>query len=156
MANLSLVITLMIMVVVVSFNSFRLSMIIFAVSALAAGLGLLSVWVFQYPFGFTVIIALLGLIGLAINAAIVILSEFKADPQKYDSSGIRHNELYSPHHLYHNNDCRRLSSSDTGRRWIWATVCRCDCWRDAAHHPLIILFCPSYVLYLSEASKTYD
>ncbi|WP_422121444.1 efflux RND transporter permease subunit [Photobacterium damselae] len=80
MANLSLVITLMIMVVVVSFNSFRLSMIIFAVSALAAGLGLLSVWVFQYPFGFTVIIALLGLIGLAINAAIVILSEFKADP----------------------------------------------------------------------------
>ncbi|WP_154140171.1 efflux RND transporter permease subunit [Photobacterium damselae] len=80
LANLSLVITLMIMVVVVSFNSFRLSMIIFAVSALAAGLGLLSVWVFQYPFGFTVIIALLGLIGLAINAAIVILSEFKADP----------------------------------------------------------------------------
>ncbi|WP_164072540.1 efflux RND transporter permease subunit, partial [Poseidonibacter lekithochrous] len=40
MANLSLVITLMIMVVVVSFNSFRLSMIIFAVSALATGLGL--------------------------------------------------------------------------------------------------------------------
>ncbi|PQJ67097.1 MFS transporter [Photobacterium angustum] len=79
-ANLSMVFTLMIMVVVISFNSFRLSLIIFTVGFMASGLGLLSVWLFNYPFGFTVIIGLLGLIGLAINAAIVILSELKADP----------------------------------------------------------------------------
>ena len=36
---------------------------------------MLSVWIFNYPFGFTVIIGLLGLIGLAINAAIVIIAE---------------------------------------------------------------------------------
>lgn len=81
MSSLSLVITLMILVIVLSFNSFRLSGIIFLVAGLAAGLGLLSVWVFSYPFGFTVIIGLLGVIGLAINAAIVILAELKSDQE---------------------------------------------------------------------------
>lgn len=77
LANLTIVLTLLITVVVVSFNSFRLSGIIFLVGAQAAGLGLLSVWLFQYPFGFTVIIGILGLVGLAINAAIVILAELQ-------------------------------------------------------------------------------
>ncbi|WP_158174497.1 efflux RND transporter permease subunit [Grimontia hollisae] len=81
LANLTIVITLLIAVVVVSFNSFRLSAIIFLVGMQAAGLGLLSVWVFGYPFGFTVIIGLLGLVGLAINASIVILAELKASPE---------------------------------------------------------------------------
>ncbi|MCW8329836.1 efflux RND transporter permease subunit [Photobacterium sp. SDRW27] len=80
MANLTMVITLLVAVVVISFNSFRLSQIIFLVGVLAAGLGLLSVWIFNYPFGFTVIIGLLGLVGLAINAAIVILAELKTSP----------------------------------------------------------------------------
>lgn len=81
MSSLSLVVTLMVLVIVLSFNSFRLSGIIFLVAGLAAGLGLLSVWVFSYPFGFTVIVGLLGVIGLAINAAIVILAELKSDSQ---------------------------------------------------------------------------
>lgn len=49
-------------------------------AAQSAGLGLPSVWVVGYPFGFTVIVGLLGLMGLAINAAIVILAELKTDP----------------------------------------------------------------------------
>ncbi|CAM3946806.1 efflux RND transporter permease subunit [Vibrio neonatus] len=81
MANLAMVITLMILVVVLSFNSFRLSNIIFSVAWLSAGLGILSVYLFGYPFGFTVIIAMLGIVGLAINAAIVILAELKASPE---------------------------------------------------------------------------
>ncbi|MEZ9895711.1 efflux RND transporter permease subunit, partial [Vibrio lentus] len=44
-------------------------------------LGILSVFLFDYPFGFTVIIAMLGIVGLAINAAIVILAELKASPE---------------------------------------------------------------------------
>ncbi len=46
----------------------------------SAGLGLLAVFVFGYPFGFPVIIGLLGLMGLAINAAIVILAELEEIP----------------------------------------------------------------------------
>lgn len=76
--NVSVVAVLMVIVIVLSFNSFRLSAVIFAVAGLAAGLGILSVWFFGYPFGFTVIIALLGVIGLAINAAIVIISELRS------------------------------------------------------------------------------
>ncbi|WP_375748827.1 efflux RND transporter permease subunit [Vibrio sp. HN007] len=79
-SNVSVVLVLMILVVVLSFNSFRLSSVIFIVAGLAAGLGILSVWFFGYPFGFTVIIALLGVVGLAINAAIVIISELSACP----------------------------------------------------------------------------
>ncbi len=78
-SNISVVVVLMILVVVMSFNSFRLSTIIFMVAGLAGGLGLLSVWVFNYPFGFTVIIAMLGIMGLAINAAILILAELRLD-----------------------------------------------------------------------------
>lgn len=80
MANVGVILVLLITVVVLSFNSFRISLVIFASATQAAGLGILTVWLFGYPFGFTVIIALLGLMGLAINAAIVILAELKADP----------------------------------------------------------------------------
>ncbi|MEZ9207438.1 efflux RND transporter permease subunit [Vibrio splendidus] len=84
-SNVAVVVVLMVLVVVMSFNSFRMSSIIFMVAGLAGGLGLLSVWTFGYPFGFTVIIAMLGIAGLAINAAIVILTELKLD--KEASSG---------------------------------------------------------------------
>lgn len=82
------IITLLVVVVVLSFNSFRLSGIIFSVALQSAGLGLLCVYLFGYPFGFTVVIALLGLMGLAINAAIVILAELKADPKAVQGDSV--------------------------------------------------------------------
>ncbi|ABZ75953.1 acriflavin resistance protein [Shewanella halifaxensis HAW-EB4] len=80
MSNLVLVITLLLATVVLSFNSFRLTGIILFSAIQSAGLGLLAVYTFGYPFGFTVIIGLLGLMGLAINAAIVILAELEEIP----------------------------------------------------------------------------
>uniref|UniRef100_Q0HX41 Acriflavin resistance protein n=1 Tax=Shewanella sp. (strain MR-7) TaxID=60481 RepID=Q0HX41_SHESR len=77
LSNLILVVTLLLATVVLSFNSFRLTAIILLSALQSAGLGLLAVYVFGYPFGFPVIIALLGLMGLAINAAIVILAELE-------------------------------------------------------------------------------
>ncbi|MFT4925573.1 MAG: multidrug efflux pump [Phenylobacterium sp.] len=79
MASIGVIVTLLITVVVLSFNSFRLSALIFMSAFQSVGLGLLSVYLFDYPFGFTVIIGLLGLMGLAINAAIVIVAELKID-----------------------------------------------------------------------------
>ncbi len=79
LASVGIIFTLLITVVVLSFNSFRLGGIIFFSAMQSVGLGLLSVYLFDYPFGFTVIIALLGLMGLAINAAIVIIAELKND-----------------------------------------------------------------------------
>ncbi|MCG9697193.1 efflux RND transporter permease subunit [Shewanella sp. Isolate11] len=82
LSNLVLVITLLLATVVLSFNSFRLTGIILLSALQSAGLGLLAVYLFGYPFGFTVIIGLLGLMGLAINAAIVILAELEDMPNK--------------------------------------------------------------------------
>lgn len=81
MSNLVLVVTLLLATVVLSFNSFRLTAIILFSAMQSAGLGLLAVYSFGYPFGFTVIIGLLGLMGLAINAAIVILAELEEVPE---------------------------------------------------------------------------
>ena len=80
LASVGVIFTLLITVVVLSFNSFRLSAIIFFSAFQSIGLGLLSIFIFDYPFGFTVIVGLLGLMGLAINAAIVIIAELKSDP----------------------------------------------------------------------------
>ncbi|MCT7943918.1 efflux RND transporter permease subunit [Shewanella septentrionalis] len=80
LSNVMLVVTLLLATVVLSFNSFRLTAIILLSAIQSAGLGLLAVYVFGYPFGFPVIIGLLGLMGLAINAAIVILAELEDMP----------------------------------------------------------------------------
>ncbi|MDX1556606.1 MAG: efflux RND transporter permease subunit, partial [Xanthomonadales bacterium] len=48
MANIGLIVVLLVLTVVISFNSFRLSAIVFAVAGLSAGPGLLSVWAFGY------------------------------------------------------------------------------------------------------------
>jgi len=80
LANVGIILVLLVTVVVLSFNSFRLSSVVFLVAGLSGGLGLLCVWAFGYPFGFVVIVGLMGLVGLAINAAIVIMAELKADP----------------------------------------------------------------------------
>jgi len=79
-SSLGIIVTLLVLVVVLSFNSFRISGIIFTVTFLSAGTGIFSLYLSGFAFGFNVIIALMGLIGLAINAAIVILAEFKANP----------------------------------------------------------------------------
>ncbi len=90
LSSVGVIVTLLVLVVVLSFNSFRLAAIIFVVAVQAAGLGLLSVYGFGYPFGFTVIVGLLGLSGLAINAAIVILAELKANPLAAAGDGAGH------------------------------------------------------------------
>ncbi|HKK51204.1 MAG TPA: efflux RND transporter permease subunit, partial [Myxococcota bacterium] len=60
--------------IVLTFDSFRLASIIFAVAALSVGLALFSVWLFGHPMGFIVIVGTMGLVGLAINDAIVMLN----------------------------------------------------------------------------------
>ncbi len=79
MSSFGLIIMLMITTVVLTFNSFRLSAIVFMVAVQAIGLGMLALTIADYAFGFQPIIALIGLVGVAINAAIIILSGLRAD-----------------------------------------------------------------------------
>jgi len=79
-ANVPMIVVLMIAATALTFNSFRLAGVIFVVAIQAFGLGLLSVALVGYDLGFIVIVALMGLVGLAINAAIIIMAAFREDP----------------------------------------------------------------------------
>lgn len=66
-------------VVILSLNSFRQAGIIGLVGILSFGLALFGVRLFNWPFGFQALIGSLGMVGLAINGAIIVLSALKAD-----------------------------------------------------------------------------
>lgn len=101
LSSVGLIVVATIAVVVLSFNSFRLSAIVFMVAGLSMGLGMLSLTIFGYPFGFQPIIALMGLMGVAINAAIIILSGLQLSPQaaRGDQTAIRDSVLESSRHI---------------------------------------------------------
>lgn len=101
LASVGLIVVAAIAVVVLSFNSFRMSMIVFMVAGLSMGLGMLSLTIFGYPFGFQPIIALMGLMGVAINAAIIILSGLKgnAEAMAGDREAVRSVVLETSRHI---------------------------------------------------------
>jgi len=78
-SSVGLIITLSIATIIVTFRSYRLSLITFIVCGLAAGLSLLSLAIMRYPFGIQALIGVIGSIGVSINAAIIILSALKED-----------------------------------------------------------------------------
>lgn len=71
---------LMIGSVVLAFNSFRYAGVIFVVAFLSVGLAMFGVWAFGTPLGFNAIVGSMGLMGLSINGAIVVLSALRANP----------------------------------------------------------------------------
>jgi multidrug efflux pump subunit AcrB len=64
----------MLVVVVLTFNSFRMAAVIALSALLSLGGGLFSLWLFAYPLGFMSIMGLMGLLGLAVNDSIVVLN----------------------------------------------------------------------------------
>ncbi len=66
---------------VLSFGSFRMAGVIAGVAALSAGLSLGALWLFGYPFGFMAIVGTMGLVGVAINDAIVVMAALREDEQ---------------------------------------------------------------------------
>ncbi|MEO1616108.1 MAG: efflux RND transporter permease subunit [Planctomycetota bacterium] len=77
MANVGVLAVLMVAVLVLSFGSFRLALMILAVAVCSGGLGMLGLWAGGYPFGFMAIIGIMGLIGVAINDSIVVLASLQ-------------------------------------------------------------------------------
>ena len=63
------------------FNSFRMSFLILVTGFLSVGMAFLGVWLFNLPLGFNAIVGALGLLGIAINGSIVVLSQLKASPE---------------------------------------------------------------------------
>ncbi|MCI5044387.1 MAG: efflux RND transporter permease subunit [Aquisalinus sp.] len=101
LASVGLIVIATIATIVLTFNSFRLMIIVFSVAGFSMGLGMLSLTIFGYPFGFQPIIALMGLMGVAINAAIIILSGLRNDPAAVsgDIDAIRDGVLETARHI---------------------------------------------------------
>lgn len=78
-ASVAVLLTLMVTVLVLSFGSFRLAGLIFAVGGLSIGLGMLALWAFGQHFGLMAIVGTMGLVGLAINDSIVVLAALRQD-----------------------------------------------------------------------------
>ena len=68
---------IMIGAVALVFNSFRVAALILLVGLMSIGLAMGGVWMFNLPLGFNAIVGSLGLLGIAINGSIVILSLLK-------------------------------------------------------------------------------
>jgi multidrug efflux pump subunit AcrB len=81
MASVSVLLVLMVATLVLSFRSFRMAAVVGSVAALSVGLGFGALWVFGYPFGFMAIVGTMGLIGVSINDAIVVLAALRGDPR---------------------------------------------------------------------------
>ncbi len=63
------------------FNSFRMSFLILTGGLLSMGLAFFGVWLFNLPMGFNAILGGLGLLGIAINGSIVVLSALRNNPK---------------------------------------------------------------------------
>ena len=70
---------LMTATLVLTFNSFALAGSIALIAILSAGLGLAALWLSGYPFGFTAILGTIGLIGIAVNEATVVIAALQSD-----------------------------------------------------------------------------
>ncbi|NNL66640.1 MAG: efflux RND transporter permease subunit, partial [Myxococcales bacterium] len=87
--------------IILSFNSFRLAGIVGIVAFLSVGLAMLGVWSFGHPMGFLAIVGTMGLVGLAINGSIVVLSalEGHAEARAGDPEAIRDVVIDATRHI---------------------------------------------------------
>jgi multidrug efflux pump subunit AcrB len=76
---LPVLLLLMVATLVLSFRSFILAGFIGLVALSSIGLGMLALWISQFPIGFNPILGTLGLVGIAINGSIVVLAAIRAN-----------------------------------------------------------------------------
>ncbi len=100
-APLGLIVTLSVAVVVTTFGSFRLGGVALVVSGLSAGLSMLALAIFDYPFGINAIIGLIGSIGVSINAALILMTALQEDARASagDAEAIADVVMASSRHL---------------------------------------------------------
>jgi multidrug efflux pump subunit AcrB len=75
-----LVMSLLLATIMLTFNSWRLTLLAFGVVICAFGLSFLALALFRYPLGIMALVGVVGSIGVAINACIIILTSFQQSP----------------------------------------------------------------------------
>lgn len=80
-ASLGLIGALTVATIVLTFRSYRLSLITAGVAVLSVGLAVLALAVTGHPFGIQALIGVIGSIGVSINAAIIVLTALRDTPE---------------------------------------------------------------------------
>jgi len=78
MAPMGLILAGLLATILVTFNSWRLSAIAGLVCICSTGLSLLCLALFNFPFGVTALLGVIGSVGVSINAAIIIMTALQA------------------------------------------------------------------------------
>ena len=101
LSPIGLVVALMVVSLVLTFNSYRLAAVAGVVSVLSMGLSVLALAVFGYPFGIQAVIGVIGSIGVSINAAIIIMTALQQDPAalRGEVAAIRRGVLAASRHI---------------------------------------------------------
>ncbi len=99
--TLPLVLVLLFTVLFLSFKKSRIIFILVLMIILSISMGAFSLWLSGFPFGFQVIIALIGLVGLALDSSIIIINEFENDEQakKGDIKALINSVLLTLRHI---------------------------------------------------------
>ncbi|MEM9158288.1 MAG: efflux RND transporter permease subunit [Verrucomicrobiota bacterium] len=82
--HLPILITLTVAVLILSFRSVTISILLGLVAGLSAGFGLLATWLMGFPISFNSILGMLGLMGLAFNSSIVVIAAIRSNPKACD------------------------------------------------------------------------
>ncbi|MDJ0675789.1 MAG: efflux RND transporter permease subunit [Calothrix sp. MO_167.B42] len=100
-SSIALIVVCMVTTLVLSLGSFGLASLIAAIAVLSVGLGLFSVWIFGYPYGFNPIIGTVGLIGVAVNDSITVLSALKNNPaaRRGDKKAVQEVVVHATRHV---------------------------------------------------------
>lgn len=93
LAPLGIILSLLVITIVMTFNSWRLSAIAGLVCICSLGLSFLALAIFQYPFGINAVIGVIGSIGVSINAAIIILTALKQNAEACEGHKTRAREI---------------------------------------------------------------
>ncbi|MEM9288741.1 MAG: efflux RND transporter permease subunit [Pseudomonadota bacterium] len=79
MSSVGVLMVIMVGIIILTFNSFRFAGVILSVALLSVGIAFVPLYLTDQPRGFMAIVGAMGLIGLAINGAIVVLTALKSN-----------------------------------------------------------------------------
>lgn len=101
MSSVGVLMVIMVGVIILTFNSFRFAAVIMSVALLSVGIAFIPLFLFGQPLGFMAIIGAMGLIGLAINGAIVVLSALRSNDaaRQADPMAIRETVVDCTRHI---------------------------------------------------------
>ncbi|MEM6681047.1 MAG: efflux RND transporter permease subunit [Pseudomonadota bacterium] len=101
LSSVGVLMVLMIGTVILTFDSFRFAGAIMSVALLSVGIAFVPLFLFDQPRGFMAIVGAMGLIGLAINGAIVVMSALRSNEQarQGDALAIRETVVDCTRHI---------------------------------------------------------